>query len=141
MVICVWSASFPFGPVSDPGPAYLPFGCGLIFIFLGSIQLFFILGEASKRRAKLNPSPPFFTDRKGLRTVALALGGMLLAAASLETLGFTATLFLLMLFLTQVIQRQKWKVAFSFALMSAIGSMLLFQVILKTDLPSGFLKF
>lgn len=142
LIVCISSAKFPFGRLASPGPAYLPFGCGLIFILLGSILFISTLPAALRKGATPQPASPFLPGGKeGTQRVALTLAGMLLSAAFFRTLGFALTMFLMMLFLTQVIHRQKWKAAFVFALLTAMGAVVLFQVILQTDLPSGILKF
>jgi predicted branched-subunit amino acid permease len=66
---------------------------------------------------------------------------MLLSAILLEPLGFFLTVFFLILFLMRAIQPQKWSAAVLYALVCAGGALIVFKVLLKTQLPGGFLGF
>jgi hypothetical protein len=66
---------------------------------------------------------------------------MLLAAVLLEFLGFVLTFFCLIIFLIRAIQPDKWRVDVLYTLIFTLGAYLLFQVLLKTTLPTGILGF
>ncbi len=138
-VICIWSATFPFGTRTALGPAILPFASGLILILLGSLLFFHARRQKDRKRTEnfdsLIPRGEAFTR------VAFTLGAMSLCALFLEVLGFPLAIFCLSLFLIRVIQPQKWKVDVFYVLVFTIGSYLLFKVLLKTTLPRGFLGF
>ena len=138
-IIAIWSATFPFGRRETPGPAFFPLGCGLIFLLLGIIM--FLQGKTRKGESLLRPSKPVFPPWPVARRVGLALGGMAVSAALLDTLGFVLTMFLMVLFLIQAIEPRKWKVAVFYSLSFALGSLFLFRVLLKTSLPLGYLGF
>ena len=38
LTISIWSATFPFGGLEDPGPAFFPLGTGLFIIAFGMIM-------------------------------------------------------------------------------------------------------
>jgi uncharacterized membrane protein len=137
LAISIWSATFPFGGLKDPGPAFLPLGCGLILIFLGSLMIF------QERARNANSSSKSFKrllppGAAGKR-VGFTMGSMLLSIILLTPLGFVLTVFFLILFLMRTIQPQKWKVALFYAFVSAVGSFVVFKVLLRTQLPGGFL--
>ena len=73
--------------------------------------------------------------------VALTLGSMLLSAILFVPLGFVLTVFFLILFLMRAIQPQKWSVAIFYSFVSAAGAFIVFKVLLKSQLPGGFLGF
>lgn len=139
LMISIWSATFPFGKLKAPGPALLPLALGLILILLGGILFF----QAIIRKGGTSPEAlsPFIPVGAAFMRVAFTLGGLLLSIAFLEHLGFILTTFFLILFLMRAIEPQKWKLAVFYALVSALGSFILFQVFLKTPLPRGFLGF
>ncbi|MEI9477778.1 MAG: tripartite tricarboxylate transporter TctB family protein [Deltaproteobacteria bacterium] len=137
LTISIWSATFPFGGLKDPGPAFLPLGCGLILILLGSIMVF----QVRTRNADLSTKPferLLPQGAAGMR-VAFTMGSMLLSTILLTPLGFVLTVFFLILFLMRTIHPQKWRVAIFYAFVSAVGSFIVFKVLLKTQLPGGFL--
>ncbi|MCL2670118.1 MAG: tripartite tricarboxylate transporter TctB family protein [Syntrophaceae bacterium] len=139
VVIVLWSASFPFGRAERPGPAIFPMGSGLILILLGTILFFQIRkrgdGASGETLAALIPSGEAF------KRVAFSLGGMLLSAILLDHLGFIMAFFCLILFLLRGVQPQKWKKDTFYAAVFTLAAYVLFQVVLKTTLPKGFLGF
>lgn len=139
MTISIWSATFPLGGVKGPGPALLPLACGLILILLGVIL--FVQKKEQKTDSSVEPPRPLFPHGAAGRRVAFTLGGMLLSAILFMPLGFTLTVFLLILFLMRTIQPQTWKVTILYAFLSAAGSYVVFKLLLKSQLPSGVLGF
>ncbi len=137
VTISIWSATFPFGDVKDPGPALLPFACGLILILLALVMLI-------QERLHGRDRPAGFSGRllpQGAagRRVAFTLGAMLLAGILFMPLGFPLTVFFLILFLMRAIQPQRWGTAVFYAFASAGGALIIFKVLLKSQLPAGFL--
>ncbi len=139
LVLSAWSATFPLDSVSNPGPAVLPLGCGLILVVLGIILL--LQTRAGKRNSNLILAPRLLQKGEPLKRVGLASAGMLLATVLLEHLGYLTTVFLLLLFLVRAIDPKSWKVAIFYALCCSVGSLLLFKLMLKTTLPGGLLGF
>jgi len=135
ITISIWSATFPFGGPKDPGPAYFPLACGLIFILLGMIMLF--QRKAKKGEIPLKSFEPLIPQWPAAKRIIFTLGGMLVFALLLKPLGFVLTVFLLILFLVKGVQPQKWRVALFYAFVSASGSFTVFKVLLKTSLPRG----
>ena len=139
LTISIWSATFPFGGLKAPGPALLPLACGLIVILLGSMMLF--QGKTRKSNSPVKPSERLFPRGAPGMRVALTLGSMVLSAMLLVPLGFVLTVFFLILFLMRAIQPQKWGVAVFYAFVSAGGALIVFKILLKAQLPGGFLGF
>ena len=131
----VWSATFPFGSWKAPGPGFLPLILGLILILLGGTLFFQTImrkdGGDEVRSATLLPGGAAF------RRVGLTLAILVLSVGLLEYLGFILTAFFLILLTVQAIQPRTWRFALFYALVSALSSSLLFQVLLKTQLPRG----
>jgi putative tricarboxylic transport membrane protein len=138
-VILIWSASFPFGRWDSPGPAVFPLLVGLILICLGMI----LFVQAKKREAGKSEEKvvPLIPHGAAFRRVALSLGGMLLSAVLFDHLGFLLTFFCLILFLVRGVQPQEWKKDTFYAAVFTLAAYVLFQVLLKTTLPKGFLGF
>jgi hypothetical protein len=62
-------------------------------------------------------------------------------AVILERIGFLVNTFLLLVFLLKVVEPQSWKTAIIAGLVTALASELLFNVILRAQIPSGILGF
>jgi hypothetical protein len=139
LTISIWSATFPFGRLAHPGPAYFPVGLGLVIIVFGMI-VFFQAWKARKEREG-KPSAPPSSNRAATTRVFFCLAGMTLSAVLFETLGFILTMFFMILFMMRTIAPQKWKTALFYSVVSALGSLFVFRVLLKTQLPSGFFGF
>jgi hypothetical protein len=117
----------------------LPVACGIILILLGVILL--LQAKVRKTDSSVKPSERLFPQSAAGMRVALTLGGMLLSAILLVPLGFVLTVFFLILFLMRAIQPQKWSVSVFYAFVSAGGALIVFKVLLKAQLPGGFLGF
>ena len=139
MTITVWSATFPFGNLEEPGPATFPTALGLIILVMGLLLL--LRGRRTKEGDALRSPRPPVSYRAAARRVVLYLAGMTVAAVLLEVLGFVLTMFLMILFLMRTISPQRWKTALFYSLISALGSLVVFRILLKTQLPGGFLGF
>ena len=139
ITISIGSSRFPFGGLAHPGPAYFPGGLGLVITIFGVIVFF----QARKAREEggVKPSAPPSPNRAATRRVVFCLAGMTLSAVLFETLGFVLTMFLMILFMMRTIAPQKWKTALFYSVVSALGSLFVFKVLLKTQLPGGLLGF
>src|SRR5512139_3284999 len=86
LTISIWSATFPFGGLKDPGPAFLPLGCGLLLILLGSIMVV----QKRTRHADLSAKPFQRLVPQGAagKRVGFTMGSMLLSIILLMPLGF-----------------------------------------------------
>lgn len=139
LVLSAWSATFPFGSISDPGPAVLPLGCCLIFVVLGVVLL--VQARDRQGASGIIRTPGLLPQGKALKRVGLTSIGMLLPAVLLERLGYVPTVFLLVLFLMRAIDPKGWKLSIFYALSCSMGSFVVFKLILKTTLPEGFFGF
>jgi hypothetical protein len=135
VTISIWSATFPFGNWTVPGPALFPLACGLIFIVLGIIMFF--QAKIKKEEVPARPFEPLVLQWP----VVITFGGMFLSTMILETLGFALSMFLMILLLMRTIEPKKWKTAVIYSLTTALGSLIFFKFFLKISLPSGFLGF
>jgi putative tricarboxylic transport membrane protein len=117
----------PFGTARNPGPGFLPWWISLL---LGALALGLL---AQAVRAHPTPGPA--------RGWGLRVGGLLAVLAGyvlvLETLGYPASTFLLVLFMLRVVEPRRWPVALGVAGLAAAGSYLVFAAWLKVPLPPG----
>jgi putative tricarboxylic transport membrane protein len=115
-----------------PGPGSLPFIVGLTSI---GLSLVVVVQALIKESA---PSTKFFPQQNSLRKLVLALVGIVGYGLLLKSLGFVATTFLFLFFVLALIGREKWGIALSFSLLTAVLSYIIFTA-LQVDLPKGIL--
>jgi putative tricarboxylic transport membrane protein len=122
------SAKLPFGTVHNPGQGFFPWWTSVVIILLAMILLIRAL-KLGSRAAREKPG-------RIARVVALLV---VLAAYSflLDPLGYPLCTFLLVLFVLRATDPQQWTVALGMALITAVGSYIVFAVWLGVPLPRG----
>jgi putative tricarboxylic transport membrane protein len=114
------------GTLHQPGPGFFPFWAGVVLGLLSLVLIF----NSLKNREKLSLS--------GLKSskFLLATGAILAYLLLLETLGFVTITFLF-LFLLLRLEYKGWMFSAFSALVGALASYAIFQLWLKTQLPTG----
>ena len=127
----LWESSkLRFGTIHSPGPGFFPWWTSALIVVLALILALQALrsrssavGEGSGRIAK----------------VALLLIALSAYTFLLDPLGYLICTFLLVLFMLRVTDPQRWTVTLSMALITAVGSYVVFAVWLSVPLPRGTL--
>jgi len=132
-LICEESYRIHLGNFRNPGPGFLPFGSGFV---LGGLALVIMINGWRKR---VGERKAFWEERNRWPKVAMTLVFIFVYGLLLEPLGFLLTTFLIMGFLLRLIEPQRWRTVIAGAVLSALGSYLIFQVWLEVELPKGFL--
>jgi putative tricarboxylic transport membrane protein len=114
------------GTLHQPGPGFFPFWAGIVLALLSLLALF----RSFRKRDLLSLSG--FKSPKLL----LVIGALLAYLLLLETLGFVIVTFLFLLLLFRM-EYRKWSFSAAFALIGAGFSFAIFQLWLKTQLPTG----
>ena len=117
-----------------PGPGFFPLiaatGIGLI----AALRLINTIRRGT-------PDNHFAPGMPGeARLVLYVIAGMVAYVLLLDSLGFLFCTFLLIVFYLRVIAGRRWLVALSFAAAVALTSHLFFDVLLKAELPRGWLS-
>jgi len=114
------------GTLHQPGPGFFPFWAGVV---LGLLSLILLL-KSLRNQERLSLS--------GLKSWKLLLvaGALLAYLLLLETLGFVTITFLF-LFLLLRLEYKGWVFSAVSALLGALASYAIFQLWLKTQLPTG----
>ena len=122
------SAKLPFGTVHNPGQGFFPWWTSVVIILLALILLM--------RALRLRSSAAREKSGRITRVAALLV---VLAAYSflLDPLGYPLCTFLLVLFMLRATDPQRWTVALGMALITAVGSYIVFAVWLGVPLPRG----
>jgi putative tricarboxylic transport membrane protein len=130
------AGAFRYGLFEEgvPGPGLLPLIAGIILISLGVG----VLIPALKKEAKPKPAEKgFFPEKDSFKKLLLAVVALGVYGMALEYMGFLIMTFLFMIFLLRFIEPQKWTVVLTTSLLTAASSYLLFQLLLKVQLPKG----
>jgi hypothetical protein len=135
LVILEEARLLPFGTLSRPKAGFYPFILGVI---LGLLSL--ALVAKSWLGAKGGGGAVSFPDRTGCRNVLFTLAAMFLFYLFFESVGFLLTTFGLIFLLVKFVDPQRWLYSFCVAVVVAIVSYLLFEVLLKANLPKGLLE-
>ena len=114
------------GSLNRPGPGFFPFWGGVV---LGVLSIVLIVRP--RRGATAWPS-----IRPQSGKVLLVIGALLAYLLLLEPLGFVAVTFLFLLLLFRL-ERRGWRFSAVSAAIGTLVSYALFQVWLKTQLPTG----
>lgn len=132
--IALLSLQYEHGAFSSPGPGFVGFWSGVVIACFSVVGFFTSLrnGMGKRRESVFGPLwvKPF--------TILLSLVGY---AIFLDFLGFLICTFLFMLILLGTIETHHWKAVLIESLGTAIVSYLIFQVLLKTQLPMGILRY
>ncbi len=136
--VFIMAISLPYelGGLHAPKTGFLPFLTGAAACTLSLIG-FVAASRKKKAGEKWKRVLRGFSWEKPLIT----MGALLVYAFVLNTLGFIITTALLVAFLLRAIIPQKWSVVVSGAVLTPLIAYLVFQVCLKSQLPTGFLGF
>jgi putative tricarboxylic transport membrane protein len=122
------SAKLPFGTVHSPGQGFFPWWISAVIFLLALLLLFQALTSRSD------------VAREGSGRIG-KVGALLVILAAytfmLEPLGYPLSTFLLVLFMLRVIDTQRWAVALGMALITSVGSYVVFAIWLSIPLPRG----
>jgi len=132
-VVILWQGrGLSFGGLHAPGPGFFPTLVAAVLLILS----FFLIIPGAKKVVEENSLSASSFIR--MLIVFVALVGYFLF---LEYLGFVIISFLLMAFLFLWVARQKWYLAFSSAVICIALAYILFDVLLKSNLPRGVFGF
>jgi len=119
------------GSLHRPGPGFFPFWGGVVLGLLAIVLVVRSPGGNVPGGARLRPD-----NARPVVAVGAVFGYLLL----LEMLGFVAVTFLFLLLLFRL-ERRSWTFSAASAGAGAVGCYVLFQLWLKTQLPTGPLGF
>ena len=124
------SSKLPFGTIHSPGPGFFPWWTSALIVVLALVLAL---------QALVSRSNDVGEGRGRIAKVALLLFALSAYTFLLDPLGYLICTFLLVLFMLRVTDPQRWTVALSMALITAVGSYVVFAVWLSVPLPRGIL--
>lgn len=120
-----------------PGAGFLPFWVGVIFAILAVL----LLASAWTRKATEKDTTSPFPGKKALLAITGVLGGLVAYILLIDVLGFLVDTFLYVAFLLGVVERERWRMTVSVALLTTVGLYVIFQVLLTIGLPKSMFGF
>ena len=137
LLICYGSYRMDIGTPSSPGPGFIPFLSAMVMVG-SSLSILFIGIIKKLKRPMAEKSALTFHGFKDVLLIILSLIGFM---SLLNLLGFSLCTLLFMTFLLRIVAYQKWKTVILGSLFTSLGAFLLFQGILKCQLPTGIIRF
>ena len=134
--IAIESCRLGLGEWNSPGAGYFSLGAATL---LGVTSLSVFAKGLRKRSAKENAISG--AEQFQSKNVVFVLGGMIVYALLFDKAGFILCTFLMITFFLRAVFPQRWFVTLSTAFFCAVGSYLLFNVLLGAELPKGVLGF
>jgi len=135
VLTCLQASRLDMGETSAPGPGFYPLTIGVVMGILSLIV--FCQAIQSKKPAEKTTS----TERIRWWNIVVILAAVTLYTLSVGKIGFLINTFLLITLLLKVVQPQSWKTSILGGLITAVASELVFNVILRAQIPTGLLGF
>jgi hypothetical protein len=122
---------------SVPGPGFFPFIIAIVLISLS--LMIFIPAFRYRKNGREIQEENFFPEQDSRKKISLALIALFSYGFLLKYTGFLLTTFLFIFLIPNLIERQRPRTLFIWALLTTILSYLIF-VALEVRLPMGILK-
>ena len=132
---CVEAYRFRLYTTNKPGPGLFPFCAGFFMLILSLVALFQLMGK-NRVAEKTIPQEPI-----RWWNIVIITGTIIAYAFSLEKIGFLINSFIFICLLLKVVEPQPWKTAILGGLITAIAANVVFNVILRAQIPTGILGF
>ena len=136
VTICLASLQYRIGTLSSPGSGFMPLLSGLAIGFFSIVG--FIHATIRKNRGEIWTSilRAVRWEKALIIIISLFAYGFLM-----ETIGFFLCTFLFIGFLFRVIVPHRWLWVSGGSLLISVASYIVFEVLLRTQMPKGFLGF
>lgn len=135
VLTCVQASRLDMGQMSAPGPGFFPLSLGVATGILSLIAFYQAL-----QSGKASPSS-VGKERVRWWNIIIIIGAVIAYALSVGKIGFLINTFLLITLFLKVVEPQSWKTSILGGLITAVASELVFNVILKAQIPTGLLGF
>jgi hypothetical protein len=133
----IWAlTSYKIGSLTQPGPGFLPLALGIILILL---SLILFVGQIMKKTPDAGKAALHKASSGGWKKVVYTILVLMVAAFFFERVGYLLTFFVLMVLLMKAGERQSWKRILLTALLTTGCVYVVFVLLLKVQLPHGFL--
>ncbi len=132
LAVCYFSWKIGLGSPAKPGPGFMPFLAGLLLAALSFVLVIQVL---------LSRTAPTWETKILWKNILAVLAAMVAYGLLLDKIGFVLITFAFVVILMKVIEPQSWLRAVLGGAISSLASYLLFETLLKSQLPRSFLGF
>jgi len=133
LICCSQSIRLPLWIAKKPGPGLVPLVLG---VALGVLSLLFVIAKGFKKKTE---AVPLWADQRNKKRILLTLAILLVYAIVLPYLGFLVSSFFLIFFLLALSYSQKRIVLGMASVLISLAFYIIFQILLKIQLPHGVL--
>jgi putative tricarboxylic transport membrane protein len=119
-----------------PNAGFFPFVGGSLLILLSLVQL---VAALVTKRGEGKLTAPFFPQKDTPQRISVTLLILFMYGIALTYIGFLITTFLFIVALFKCLEPQRWTVAIIDAVLTSTSSYILFEVLLKVQLPKGII--
>jgi putative tricarboxylic transport membrane protein len=137
LLVMYGSYRLGLGILTNPGPGFLPFWCGVILCGLSA--LVFFQGRLTKRREGGRLLSQLWIGMDWPKPIYV-IAALLAYGLTLNYLGFLVSSTLMLIFFFKVIEPETWLRAIVGAVLAVVSSYALFGVWLQVQLPRGFME-
>ena len=136
-VLTLLSYRLGLGTLTNPGPGFLPFWCGL---FLSGLSLVvFLRGKLDQRRGESKALRELWAGMRWAKGVYVVLA-LLIYTFAFTHIGFVLSTTLLLIVLFKAIEPEKWIIAVGGAILASLVCFVVFSLWLDVQLPRGFIE-
>lgn len=125
------------GTIQEPGPGFLPLVIGILLVLCTSI---FLAGALRRRTRSAEPVKAAVKEKKNYRAIFGILLCALVYPLILQRLKFIVSTFIVAMMMLILLQPKKPFFSLSLAAAMAVGTYVIFSVLLEVSLPMGFLE-
>jgi putative tricarboxylic transport membrane protein len=136
IAVAIGSYRLKLGNLANPGPGLMPFLLGIALLVCSFPVL---IHSFLKMMRKTEQEEKIIWSEIDFKKLVIVLTSLIGYAVILEKIGFVTTTFLLLSILFKTVDSQKWFSVLIASILTVIITYFLFVVILKVELPSGFL--
>ncbi len=129
--IAIESYRVSLGDFHSPGPGFFPFLTGTVIAGLSLVLV--VIALRSNKHEKM----AFFKDQGRLFKLIICIFTVFAYGFCLDHLGFVLCTVLYIGFIARAVGGMKWRKAVLFAILTSVGSYVIFVSFLKSDLPRG----
>ena len=132
------SCRLGLGTLQDPQPGFVTFIASMV---LGALSIILLVSTKWQRSKVIEKAEMVTFSRERLPKVLFVIVSLFVYAILLPTLGFIFCTMIIIGFLLRVIEPQKWSVVICASLFVPLICYIIFNILLKAQLPEGFLAF
>ncbi len=134
--VFIASLNYPIGTLPKPGGGFFPLVAAALLLVLSII----FTVESVTRRADPEQVPPFFPARETPRRILFGVFALVAYRYLITFIGFGAATGVFIFLLARFLENTEWKRSLVFAVLTAVASYYLFQVVLKIQMPVPLIR-